>query len=172
MWLYLAKLPERKTGWLLLCLSSTALLVCALLFQYGWNLNPCVKCIYQRTAVLGILLASLFPLIHNNQINRLVGYLIWGASSWWGWKIATEHVDIQNAINPLFATCDIVPNFPSFAPLHDWLPVFFAATGECGNIDWQFVGMSMPEWMQVIFIANVTTVILFVVFRLACSRNF
>jgi disulfide bond formation protein DsbB len=36
-------------------------------------------------------------------------------------------------------------------PLHEWIPAFFAATGDCGNIDWQFVGLSMPGWMEIVF---------------------
>ncbi|MFM9500766.1 disulfide bond formation protein B, partial [Streptomyces galilaeus] len=46
-------------------------------------------------------------------------------------------------------SCEFEPNFP--VPLHECMPQFFAATGDCGNIDWQFLGLSMPACMEIIF---------------------
>jgi disulfide bond formation protein DsbB len=31
------------------------------------------------------------------------------------------------------------------------LPNIFGATGDCGDINWSFMDMSMPQWMIVIF---------------------
>jgi disulfide bond formation protein DsbB len=36
-------------------------------------------------------------------------------------------------------------------PLHEWCPGFFGAPGMCGDIDWQFAGLSMPQWLRIIF---------------------
>ena len=142
---------EQRWSWGLLFASALILELVALFFQYGMDLQPCVMCIYQRTAVFGVMFAALIPLLKNNLITRLIGYAAWAVSGIWGLLIAIEHVDIQTAANPFFATCEIVPNFPVFMPLHHWLPNIFAATGDCGNIDWVFLGMSMPQWMIVIF---------------------
>jgi disulfide bond formation protein DsbB len=147
----LSALAEKPKAWLLLFLSALMLELGALYFQYGMGLEPCIMCIYQRTAVFGVLLGALIPLVSNNFITRLTGFAVWGVSAIWGLLIAIEHVDIQTALNPFFATCEIVPNFPSFLPLHEWIPSVFAATGDCGSIDWQFMDMSMPQWMIVIF---------------------
>lgn len=140
-------------AWGLLLLSASLLEATALYFQYAMGLNPCIMCIYQRTAMLGIVGAGLLGTVAPVPLVRLVAYGIWGLSAIWGFLIAYEHVDIQTAANPFFASCEIVPNFPSFMPLHEWLPSFFAATGDCGNIDWQFLTLSMPQWMMVIFMA-------------------
>lgn len=147
----LSKLAETSKAWLLLFSSALILVLSALYFQYGMGLEPCIMCIYQRTAVLGVLFSALLPILSNQFVTRLIGFLGWGVSAIWGLLIAIEHVDIQTALNPFFATCEIVPNFPSFMPLHTWLPSIFAATGDCGNIDWEFIGLSMPQWMIVIF---------------------
>lgn len=148
---FIANLANKRKAWGLLFLSALGLELTALFFQYGMDLKPCIMCIYQRTAVFGVLFAALIPLINNGAFSRLIAYIAWGVSGIWGLIIAIEHVDLQNASNPFFVTCEIVPNFPSFMPLHTWLPNLFAATGDCGNIDWQFAGMSMPQWMIVIF---------------------
>ncbi len=147
----LSNWAERKWAWGLLFLSAFILELSALYFQYGMDLKPCIMCIYQRTAVVGVMLAALLPLIANNVMTRLVGFAAWGVSAIWGLLIAIEHVDLQNNSNPFFASCEIVPNFPAFMPLHHWFPKMFAATGDCGDIDWVFMDMSMPQWMIVIF---------------------
>lgn len=149
MILTIAKLPEQTRPWMLLLFSTLALLATALYFQYGMGLEPCIMCIYQRTAVLGVALSALLVSIYNSSITRLIGFSGWGISAIWGLLIAIEHVDIQTAANPFFVTCEIVPNFP--VPLHEWFPAFFEAAGDCGNIDWSFLGFSMPQWMIVIF---------------------
>lgn len=147
----LSKLSESKNAWGLLFASALCLELAALTFQHVMNLQPCIMCIYQRTAVFGIMFAALPAMLINNVITRFIGFLGWGISAIWGLLIAIEHVDIQTAINPFFATCEIVPNFPSWAPIHQWLPNIFGATGDCGNIDWSLLEMSMPQWMIVIF---------------------
>ncbi|MFT6284710.1 MAG: disulfide bond formation protein DsbB [Arenicella sp.] len=95
--------------------------------------------------------AAIPAMLVNNLITRLIGYIGWGVSAIWGLLVAIEHVDIQTAANPFFATCEFVPNFPSWAPLHEWLPNIFGATGDCGDINWSFMDMTMPQWMIVIF---------------------
>jgi protein dithiol:quinone oxidoreductase len=147
---FLANLGRQSFAWMLLFLSAFVLESAALYFQYEMGLRPCIMCIYQRTAVFGILFSALVPLINNNILTRLIGYIGVGISAIWGLLIAIEHVEIQNA-NSLFATCEIVPNFPSWAPLHEWIPSVFEATGDCGDINWSFMGFSMPQWMIVIF---------------------
>ena len=147
----ISQLSESRSAWLLLFMSVLGLELAALYFQYAMELRPCIMCIYQRTAVFGILFSVLPVLLLNNLVTRLLAFAGWGVSAIWGLLIAIEHVDIQTAANPFFATCEIVPNFPSWLALHEWLPNIFAATGDCGDINWSFMDMSMPQWMIVIF---------------------
>jgi disulfide bond formation protein DsbB len=169
--LKISTLPTQRWPWLLLLISTLGLEVTALYFQYALELRPCIMCIYQRTAVFGIMFACLPVLWVNTLSTRLIAYIGWGVSAIWGYFIALEHVDIQGATNVFFATCEIVPNFPSWLPLHEWLPNLFAATGDCGDINWSFMSMSMPQWMMVIF--AIFSLIWFVVLlsRLAMQRR-
>ncbi len=148
----LARASRSRRAWTLLLLSALILEGIALYFQYGMGLEPCIMCIYQRNAVFGIALAALIGMSAPGKMPiRLLAIAGWGVSAIWGLLIAIEHVDIQSAANPFFAPCEIVPNFPGWLPLHEWIPGIFAATGDCGNIDWSLLGMSMPQWMIVIF---------------------
>lgn len=167
----LANLPDKKSSWAMLFASALGLLLAALYFQHGMDLQPCVKCIYQRTAVVGILLAALLPMLSNNMLTRLIGLIGWGASSVWGLMVAIEHVDIQTAANPFFAACDAFPQFPAFMPLHEWMPNLFGAPGSCDSIDWQFLGMSMPQWMIVVFAIYTGVLAIVVLSRLGLKRH-
>ncbi len=168
----LSRWAEHKSSWLVLMLSAVSLIAAALYFQYAMGLTPCIMCIYQRTAVFGIALSALLVVIKNNGFTRLLGFAGWGVSAVWGWLIAREHIDILTAPNPFFATCDIVPNFPSWLQLHDWLPALFAAEGDCLEDSWQFMSMGMAEWMQIIFALYTITFALIFVSRLVDKKPF
>jgi disulfide bond formation protein DsbB len=139
-------------SWWLLAFSALGLDLCALIFQYGLDLDPCIMCVYQRVAVFGIMFAGLIGAIGNKYLlARLIGFALWIISSVWGLSLAIEHVDMQTNANSLFYTCELVPNFPTWLPLHELIPGLFAATGDCGNIEWSFLGYSMPAWLIVSF---------------------
>jgi disulfide bond formation protein DsbB len=144
-------ISKQRWSWLLLAASALTLEACALYFQHVMKLEPCVMCVYERLAMLGIVLAGLIgATAPKNIIIRLTAFLCWAVSAVWGTLLAIEHTGYQ--INPSpFATCDFLPNFPSWAPLHQWLPWLFNPTGDCADIVWQFLGYSMPQWLIVSF---------------------
>ncbi|MDN7127741.1 disulfide bond formation protein DsbB [Pseudidiomarina sp. 1APR75-33.1] len=170
---FFAQLPERRGAWALLAASAFALFATALYMQYQMDLAPCVKCIYQRVAVLGVGLAALVPAIAPKfMLARLVGYAGWLTAAIWGFIIANNHVDAQQAKNSFFAVCDTFPQFPDWMPLHEWLPGMFGATGLCGDINWSFLDMSMPEWLRIIFAFYAVLGGLVLVLRLLGARKF
>lgn len=148
----LSSLANNKKSWLILAISAFILEIVALIFQYALGLAPCIMCIYQRNAIWSIFLAGLLGYFtHTTMIGRLLSFTLWGLGAVWGLIIAMEHVNIQHDPFGFLTGCEIVPNFPKWAPLHEWIPALFAATGDCGNIDWQFLGYSMPQWMIAVF---------------------
>lgn len=109
-------------------------------------------CIYQRVAIWAIFFAGLVGYFASKHVfGRIIGYGLWGTGAIWGLIIAMEHVEMQTAKFSFLFSCEFVPNFPSWAPLHEWIPFLFKADGDCGSIDWQFIGYSMPQWMVVIY---------------------
>jgi disulfide bond formation protein DsbB len=142
---------QNKIGWGLIVLSAIFLELTALFFQYAMGLEPCIMCVYQRLAVAGILLSGLFGFLLSRNFWGQIGahgLMMYATSE--GVRVANEHV-IKQSGTSFFSTCDLFPNFPSWFPLHEWVPSVFAATGDCSSIDWSFLGMSMPEWMVYIF---------------------
>lgn len=148
----ISKLVTNNTAWLVLMISALALEFIALVFQYVMNLAPCIMCVYQRVALFSILLAGLVGYFScSYKLGRLLAFVLWAIGAIWGLLIAIEHVDMQNAAFSLFFTCEFIPNFPTWAPLHEWIPFLFEATGDCSDINWQFLGYSMPQWMIVVY---------------------
>ncbi len=106
------------------------------------------------------------------MITRIISYSLWSIGAIWGLFIALEHVEMQANSGSLFFSCDIIPNFPTWAPLHEWVPALFEATGDCGEISWQFVGYSMPQWMIVVYGAYSAAFLLIVINRLIHAKKF
>ena len=147
----IADFARSRTPWAFVSCSALALVLAALYFQHVLGHEPCVKCIYQRTAVIGIFLGGLLPLIKPNFLLRSLGLILWGASAIWGYRVAMEHLEVIFAEGFFIPPCPFFPEFPGFMPLHEWLPMIFGAKGSCDSNEWQFLGMGMPEWMQIIF---------------------
>lgn len=169
----LSDLTTKPKSWLLLAVSALGLELCALFFQYVMNLAPCIMCIYQRVAIFSIILAGGIGYAGCRFIiARFIAYILWGIGAVWGLIIALEHVDIQENSNALFFSCEFVPNFPSWAPLHNWIPFLFEATGDCGKISWQFLGYSMPQWMVVVYGLYTLIFTIILINRLFQAKNF
>lgn len=146
------QLATKNKAWLALMISALALECCALIFQFVMHLEPCIMCVYQRVAIFSIVLAGIVGYFAcQYKVGRLLAFAFWAIGAIWGLIIAIEHVDMQGAAFSLFFSCEFIPNFPTWAPLHEWIPFLFEATGDCSDINWQFLGYSMPQWMIVVY---------------------
>jgi disulfide bond formation protein DsbB len=153
MFAAVARWPKQRWPWVLLSFSALTLLLLALYFQYGMSLGPCTKCVYQRFAIVGILLAGLVGMWgRESALLRWSAYIGWAVAAGWGLKIAHDQVLVEELVkNGGFSTCAVFAEFPSWLPLDSWIPFIFNPTGVCGDIAWQFLGYSMPFWMRIVF---------------------
>jgi disulfide bond formation protein DsbB len=170
---FLSELTLNKSAWFILALSALGLEAMALYFQLVLGLEPCIMCVYQRVAVFALLFAGIVGTLGAQfLLTRILALALWGTGAIWGFLIAKEHVAMQSESFSLFFSCDVVPNFPSWAPLHQWLPTVFEATGDCGKVNWQWFGLSMPEWMTLIFAAYSVVFIIILLARLIHNKMF
>ncbi len=169
---YLSKITTNQKPWLLLTITALGIELSALFFQYAMGLAPCIMCVYQRLAIFSIIIAGVIGVLGNqSSLCRALAYIFWGVGSIWGLIIALEHVEMQANSGSLFFSCEFVPNFPTWAPLHDWLPFLFEATGDCGEISWQFLGFSMPQWMVVVYALYSAVLVIVVSNRLIFAKK-
>jgi protein dithiol:quinone oxidoreductase len=160
---YLKTISTRRFSWILLFACVIFFELCALFFQHIMNLAPCVMCIYERVSMLGIGAVALVGLIAPKQpIIRIVALVGWLVASYRGYLLATQHVQYQLDPSP-FSTCDIFVQFPSWAPLNQWFPWMFEAYGDCSNVVWQLFSLSMPQWLVIIFAANILISVTFLI---------
>ncbi|PKH26887.1 disulfide bond formation protein DsbB [Enterobacterales bacterium CwR94] len=156
---YLNTSSRGRTAWLLLALTALALELTALFFQHVMGLKPCVMCIYERSALFGVMGAGIIGAIAPKSPLRWVAIVVWIYSAWEGLRLSWEHTMMQLHPNP-FVTCDFAARFPTWLPLDKWLPSVFVASGDCAEISWSFLSLSMPQWMVGIFAAYLAVAVL------------
>ncbi len=156
-----------RLSWQLLLGFVIFFILCALTFQHILHLAPCVMCIYERIAMFGIGAAAIVGIISPDFfLLRWIALIGWGGSAYKGLMLALEHVNIQTNI---FATCEPL-RFPDWAPLNHWFPWMFEATGDCSEIVWQFLTLSMPQWLVVIFAGNLIAFAIIVLAQFAGKK--
>lgn len=161
---------QSRLSWGILLLSGMALELAALFFQYVMKLDPCIMCVYQRVAVLGLVLAGVIGLLAPTVwLVRVLAAAVWAISAGWGLKLAYELDQMQTNPNP-FATCSFMPDFPKWMPLHEWLPSVFMPTGMCTDVPWTFLNVTMAQWMIVIFVGFLAVLLLFLLPLLSRQR--
>lgn len=171
MFSYLKALSTHRTAWLLLVLSCAALEATALYFQHGMGLAPCVMCIYERVALFGILLAGLLGFAAPKfAIFRWSALLLGVFSAAKGLQLAIKHTDYQLHPAP-WNQCSPFVEFPQTLPLDVWFPAIFAPSGDCSKISWQFLGLSMPQWLIAIFAAYLLVLLLVTLSQFKRSRS-
>lgn len=147
----LKNLSLQRWPWLLLGTSALVFELCALYFQHVMKLEPCVMCVYERLTMVAIMAAGLIGAsAPKNILIRLTAFSVWAVGAIWGILLAIEHTGYQIDPSP-FETCDFLPNFPEWLPLHELVPWLFNPTGDCADIAWEFLSYSMPQWLIVTF---------------------
>ncbi len=122
-------------------------------FQHLLGLNPCALCITQRVFICAVGLVALLAFIVNpnktgRRIFAAVGVLLAvGGSYFSGRQVWLQNLpeDQGPACGPTFEY--LLQNFP----LMDALRVMLRGDGNCAEVVWQFLGLSIPAWTLVAF---------------------
>ncbi len=121
----------------------------ALYAQYVLLLDPCPLCVFQRIATILLGLVFLAAALHNpGSIGGRVyaGLVLLAAGG--GVGVAGWHVYLQNLPADKVPGCGpgfeyIMDNFALF----DALGLIFKGSGECADVVWRLLGLSMPSWV-------------------------
>lgn len=167
MFAFIKKFTSSRICWFLLFLFAIILDGCALYFQYGLNLKPCVNCVYERAAIAAFLVCGLvgflYPSWFFTRLCAIAGFL---ASSLWGLSISIEHYESSIATG-FGQVCKLRASFPEFLKLDEWLPWMFKPLDTCGPLDWSFLSLSMPQWLVIIFICGTLVSFIFLISQFA-----
>lgn len=123
----------------------------ALFAQHVLLLDPCPLCVLQRVAVIALGFLFLVAALHNpSGGGRIVYAVLTGVVALAGAGVAGWHARLQRLPPDEVPACGpgldyMLDNFP----LTDTLKMVFSGSGECAEIAWQFLGLSMPGWVLV-----------------------
>jgi disulfide bond formation protein DsbB len=144
-------LPNRRILNFVGVMVCAAMMGFALYAQHVLLLDPCPLCIMQRIAVIGLGLIFLLAALHNpGKTGARIYTLLLVLVAACGASIAAWQVRLQNMPKDEVPACGpgfdyIVDNFP----LTDAFSLIFKGSGECAEVAWRFLGLSMPTWVVI-----------------------
>jgi protein dithiol:quinone oxidoreductase len=136
-------------------------LVCAVLLGFGYyleyekGLDPCPLCMLQRLFFLVIGLAGFIAAIHNpkslGMIRIYSGFLV--LFSMMGATVAGRQVWLQHLPPDQVPECGPGLEYMlEVYPLGETLAKILKGTGDCAEVGWTLLGLSIAEWALISFI--------------------
>lgn len=149
------KLPPPRIvnlGGFLVC---SGLMGFALFAQYVLLLDPCPLCSLQRLAVIALGVVFLVATLHDpSGWGRRVYAGLLAIAALGGAGVAAWHVRMQNLPPDQVPSCGPGLDYMlDTLPLTEVLGKIFSGSGECADVVWQFLGLSMPGWVFVWMVA-------------------
>lgn len=144
-----------RTLFLLGFLACAGLLAYAIYMQLHSGLEPCPLCIFQRVAFAALGLVFLIGGLHapSGKVGRRAYGVLGGIVALAGIAIAGNHVRLQHLPADEIPSCG-----PGLEYMMEVMPVtgvirrVMTGSGECANVDWSFLGLSMPAWSLLWFV--------------------
>lgn len=138
---------------IILTLLSFTVLVSSFYFQYVKQLQPCPLCLMQRLCVFLLFMFSFIgvyiqTLKAGKRIARLQFIIALG-----GLFFACRQLWLQSL--PTGQTPACMPGLDiliRYFPWQDVLRTLLWGTGECAEISWRWLGLSMPAWSALYFL--------------------
>ena len=131
-------------------------LVCAGMLGYAifyaervLGYQPCPLCMFQRVCIGVLGIVFLIAGLHRARYRGAIVYSVFifaaaVAATW----VAGRHVWIQHQPPGTVPACGApLDNLLQMFPLLEVVRRVMTGGGECGVIDWTFLGLSMPQWV-------------------------
>ncbi len=139
------------------------MLAFGLYLQHAVGLEPCPMCIVQRYALILVAVFAGVSALLSGRNAHGVGLSAMGAMAAFGAFVAARQSWLQwNPPEILSCGRDFFGMIESF-PLKRAIPMIFKGSGDCSEIDWTFLGLSIANWTFLVFSGiAVLAVLLFV----------
>ena len=131
------------------------MMIAALYLEHVVGLAPCPLCIVQRICVIGFGLVCLIAAVHGpRKTGRRVYSVLALLFALAGGATAIRQIWLQSIPADELPSC-----LPSLEYMMDALPfqeiakLVLHGTAECAEVSWTLLGMSIPEWTLLAFIA-------------------
>jgi len=150
-------LPPRRPAYLLGLLVCAGLMGWALWLQYGLDLEPCPLCIFQRIAVIATGIVFLIAAIHNpGSFGAAIYAGLTLLFSGTGAALAAWHTWVQVQPQGSLPSCGMGLSYMlDTLPLTEVIGKVLKGSGECAEQGWLFMGLAIPSWTFVFFVAMI-----------------
>lgn len=124
-------------------------------FQYVEFMEPCPLCMFSRFAIgsLGfiLLINAIFQPRHESILNKLLQVLGMLSAAMGIW-ISAKHLHIQNLPKDQVMDCGApLEMLVDAMPMSEVFTTVMMGDGKCAEINFQWLGLTMPGWMLLIF---------------------
>jgi protein dithiol:quinone oxidoreductase len=132
-----------------------ALIGYALHAQYGLGLDPCPLCIFQRIGIALLGLVFLAAALHQPRgAGRYVYVLLLALAALATAGVAARQLYIQSLPPGSIPSCGApLAVMLKFTPLSEVIRKVLTGSGECGEVNWRFLGLAMPGWVLIFALA-------------------
>jgi disulfide bond formation protein DsbB len=146
-------LPIRLSN-LIIAIGCALLIAIALYMQYQLGLEPCPLCMTQRVAIIAVGLVAGVAFLHNPAGTMRRVYAATGAIlALLGGAVSSRQLWLQSLPEDQVPACgpSLEYMLETF-PLADTLRVMLQGDGNCAEVVWTFMGLSIPAWTLVAFV--------------------
>lgn len=140
---------------LAIALVCAGLIATALYMQYVLGLNPCYLCIVQRGFVIATGVIAALAFVHNpGRTGRRIYGILAAVSAFAGSGFSLRQLWLQSLPKDQVPACGPPADylFDSFT-VSEWLPILLKGDGNCAEVQWTFLGLSIAGWTLVAFVA-------------------
>jgi disulfide bond formation protein DsbB len=132
-------------------LACAGLIAYALYSQYQLNVEPCPLCIFQRVGVIAMGVVFLVAALHNPKgWGRYVYAILIGVTSLATIGVAADHLYVQSLPDGAVPSCGApLGMLFKFSPWLEVIKKVLTGSGECHEVNWQFLGLAMPAWVLI-----------------------
>lgn len=127
----------------------------ALGLEHIMGLEPCPLCVFQRVAVITAGLVLGIAALHNpsGKVGKTIYGLLSLAAVGTGAFIAGRHVWLQGLPADEVPTCGPgLEYMMDILPMQEVVAMVLTGSGECAEIDFMLLGLSLPAWTLIGFL--------------------
>jgi disulfide bond formation protein DsbB len=152
-------LPNSRLLFLLVFVFCALLMTTGYFMQYAMDMEPCPLCITQRFFIVLCGLISLIGALHNPGQKGRIGYgSLLALSALAGSGFSGRQLWLQSLPADQVPACGpgLAYMLETF-PLSEALSILLSGDGNCAEVSWRFLGLSIPGWTLVCFAILIIT---------------
>jgi disulfide bond formation protein DsbB len=148
-------IPSTRLSYFLLSLGCAAMIGVALFMEHQMNLEPCPLCILQRVGVIAVGIVALIAAAHHplKVGNQIYGGLVMFCAAAGG-GVSMRQLWLQSLPEDEVPACGASLDYMlDVFPLTDVLSMVLTGDGTCAEVVFSFLGISIPGWTLIGYLA-------------------